>query len=226
MFADVGQSFRTAPDQPCRLGLAEAIEDQSQERARRNAEDLLQIVSPHEWSSLACQKFPLVEAELLLKEELMSAELLGLLANCGPQIGPGVEEHDGGSIPQLPEEAVSGPGGYRRLARQVERAQMMPLDPRDEGARLPTEAKAFAKAREDRQSSLLVTEKPDSTIRLHAPGLRFAQVVQEPEQLEDRPLGDAGFDLPFEPLFQPARILGKELPKVSQQQFDRPKRLH
>jgi len=44
--------------------------------------------------------------------------------------------------------------------------------------------------------------------------------MEQPDQLEDRRLGDAGLDLPFKPLVQPDMIIGKELPKISQQQFD------
>jgi hypothetical protein len=96
----------------------------------------------------------------------------------------------------------------------------MSLDIRDEGGRLLSQAKPFAEAHQDRQSSLFVPKKPNASIRLHGSGLRLAEVMQQPDQLEDRRFGDAGLDLPFKPLVQPDMIVGKELPKVSQQQLD------
>ena len=44
--------------------------------------------------------------------------------------------------------------------------------------------------------------------------LRLAEVMEQPDQLEDRRLGDAGLDLPLKPLVQPGMISGEEFPKV------------
>jgi hypothetical protein len=96
----------------------------------------------------------------------------------------------------------------------------MSLDIRDEGGRLLSQAKPFAEAHQNTQPSFFVPKKPYASIRLHGSGLRLAEVMQQPDQLEDRRFGDAGLDLPFKPLVQPSMIIGKELPKISQQQFD------
>src|SRR3989304_5593201 len=101
----------------------------------------------------------------------------------------------------------------------------MSLDIRDEGGRLLSQAKPFAEAQQDRQASLFVPKKPNASVRLHGSGLRLAEVMQQPNQLEDRRFGDAGLNLPFKPLAQPDMFIGKELSMVSQQQFDRSKRL-
>ena len=136
-----------------------------------------------------------------------------------------MKQHGGGGITELPEETIPGPGGNHRLAREVKRAQVMSLDLPDEGRRLPTKAKALAQVREDRQPGLLMPEEPDSTVWFNAPSPRFAEAVQEPDQLEDRGLADASLDLPVEPLSQPEGFVGKELSEVSHQQLDRPKGL-
>lgn len=94
---------------------------------------------------------------------------------------------------------------------------MMLLDAGYEVRRRTTEPKAVAQASEDGQTGLLVSEEPDSTIRLYAPGLRLADIMQARQQLEDGGLRHARFDLPVKPLAQPDRLIRKEALKVREQ---------
>src|SRR5574337_1056222 len=200
MFPDIDLSLLATGDNPRCLSLLQVIKYESQERAWRDPEQIDQIAAPHQGLELTREKLGPVEMERAAQESLMTCEGFGLLADSGAQVCPRVQDDKGSRVTPFLEEAVLCLGGDRCCAGEMDRPQMMLLEAGYEVCRRTTQSKAVAQASKDRQAGVLVSEEPDPTIRLYAPGLGLADIMQKPKQLKDGGLRHARFDLPIKPL--------------------------